>query len=261
MAIRTYCPRCTQPLSVPRKRTGGYVQCPRCQGRFWVAKDAADGETPADAQPAGPRDALPAAAADSAAANGPSPASSARPMAAPPLAPPKVARFVAAEAGDSTLKPAADGQLPCLQLLEDETPDQVQTSRGTVRPWVLCSALSLSIALSITLATVDFDAASATSQEKAAALGIIETEYFGNPEQGPLAFYQQQLRAATQAHCRGNGKAEHQYYLRVLNLLRAEPPGGAGSALAPAAGSERGITGSRDRDRRLQQQIVTVLEE
>ena len=40
MAVRTQCPRCKQPLSVPNKLAGSYASCPRCQGRFWVSKDA-----------------------------------------------------------------------------------------------------------------------------------------------------------------------------------------------------------------------------
>ena len=40
MAVRTQCPRCKQPLSVPNKLAGSYANCPRCQGRFWISKDA-----------------------------------------------------------------------------------------------------------------------------------------------------------------------------------------------------------------------------
>ena len=40
MAVRAQCPRCKQPLSVPNKLAGSYASCPRCQGRFWVSKDA-----------------------------------------------------------------------------------------------------------------------------------------------------------------------------------------------------------------------------
>ncbi len=44
MPVKTQCPRCKQPLSVPSKLAGSYANCPRCQGRFWISKDA-----PADA--------------------------------------------------------------------------------------------------------------------------------------------------------------------------------------------------------------------
>jgi DNA-directed RNA polymerase subunit RPC12/RpoP len=36
MHIKLECPRCKQPLSVSKDRAGGYVQCPRCNGRLWV---------------------------------------------------------------------------------------------------------------------------------------------------------------------------------------------------------------------------------
>ena len=42
MAIKLDCPRCKKPLSVPRKKIGRYVNCPRCGGRFWVPENAAD---------------------------------------------------------------------------------------------------------------------------------------------------------------------------------------------------------------------------
>ena len=40
MACAAQCPRCQQPLSVPNKLAGSYANCPRCQGRFWISKDA-----------------------------------------------------------------------------------------------------------------------------------------------------------------------------------------------------------------------------
>lgn len=64
MAIKLPCPRCKRPLSVPNKKAGGYVQCPQCNGRLWVPKDApadathveeviAHGGSPPPASPAG----------------------------------------------------------------------------------------------------------------------------------------------------------------------------------------------------------------
>ena len=41
MPITLDCPRCKQPLSVPAKKVGSYVNCPRCNGRFWVPESAA----------------------------------------------------------------------------------------------------------------------------------------------------------------------------------------------------------------------------
>lgn len=36
MPIKLDCPRCKTPISVPSKKAGSYVACPRCQGKFWV---------------------------------------------------------------------------------------------------------------------------------------------------------------------------------------------------------------------------------
>ena len=49
MAIKTDCPRCKAHLQVPNKLAGGYVNCPQCKGRLWVAKDAPADATPVDA--------------------------------------------------------------------------------------------------------------------------------------------------------------------------------------------------------------------
>jgi DNA-directed RNA polymerase subunit RPC12/RpoP len=52
MAIKLDCPRCKKPLSVPRKKVGHYVHCPRCGGRFWVPENAAADSSGADADSA-----------------------------------------------------------------------------------------------------------------------------------------------------------------------------------------------------------------
>ena len=192
MAVRTQCPRCKQPLSVPNKLAGSYASCPRCQGRFWVSKDApldpsvsdsvgiavgkyADVDakrplaTPPVAAPIRPGDRrlrpLPGpptsrrrprrrrrAAAGSAAAvlslgnalappAAPScPPRCRRSMARRPRRPPpppqarKVARLVSAEAAQSTLKLAADGQLPHLQLQEGDKKDKGQGKSRSIPP-------------------------------------------------------------------------------------------------------------------------------
>ncbi|MBN1910619.1 MAG: hypothetical protein JW818_12815, partial [Pirellulales bacterium] len=36
MPIKVDCPRCRKPLAVPSKKAGSYVNCPECNGRFWV---------------------------------------------------------------------------------------------------------------------------------------------------------------------------------------------------------------------------------
>jgi hypothetical protein len=114
--------------------------------------------------------------------------------------------------------------------------------------------------LSIALVMIDTGPSSSTiSKERQAALRVIEEEYFGKAEQGPLAPYQVQLRAAWQARCRGDHKAERRCYGKVLELLRGEPLGGASSLSKQLVGFERGVSGSRGRDRRLEECIITLL--
>ena len=167
---------------------------------------------------------------------------------------------MSAEAAQSNLKMAADGQLPQLQLQEGEKKDKSQVKSTTVHPLVLLTALMLSIVMSIIMALMDVGGSSSSSAEKkAAALEIIEKQYFGNPEHGELARYQVYLREAKQARCRGDRKAERQYYRKVLDLLCAELHEGASSGSKQAAGFEPGLTGSRGRDRELETQISILL--
>jgi DNA-directed RNA polymerase subunit RPC12/RpoP len=106
MAIKLPCPRCKRPLSVPNKKAGGYVQCPQCNGRLWVPKDA-----PADAThveevvahgggspPAPPAGNSPAAVAPSPAVKNPVPLP-------PPASPDTLAR-VLTPAGTPAAAPA-----------------------------------------------------------------------------------------------------------------------------------------------------------
>jgi hypothetical protein len=282
MAIRLTCPRCNQPLSVPAKKAGSYGNCPRCSGRFWIPKDAQD--TPSSDQlnvsgtlrvpPAG----LPDAPQQGAWANSPGipapppivappgPPVAPPQMAAPPRPGPvapepprRVAKLIAADPASSNFTLAADGQLPHLQLREAEAAAAAEVKSKTVHPLVLLGVLGMSIALSLALVLIDVDSSSSgDSQRKAAAREIIERQYFGDPEHAALAPYQVYLREAKQARYRGDEKAERQNYRKVLDLLRAEPR--ERSALAPGAdGLAPGVTGSRDNDRHLEQQIAVLL--
>lgn len=321
MAVRTQCPRCKQPLSVPNKLAGSYASCPRCQGRFWVSKDAPLDPSVTDsgglpvpsgltltqapvATPPGravpsplspvsgpavpPRQYFPsvtplapsggAAASrlsiNGAAADVPQVAASLAPPvpvvpaapAAPPVAPPqtrKVARLVSADAAQSTLKLAADGQLPQLQLQEIDKKDKAQGKSRSISPLVMILAWIFSVAVTVAVVMIssDDDSSSATSQAKKEAIAKIEDpQFFGNPARHELLPYQRLLREACQARARKDFKAERLYYKQVLDLLHTETWDGA-SARAAQNHLEKGITGSRDHDRELEQLILTVLGE
>jgi hypothetical protein len=183
----------------------------------------------------------------------------------PPAAPPqvrKVARLVSAEAAQSTLKLAADGQLPQLQLQEGDKKDKGQGKGRSIPPVVMILAWVVSVVLTIAIMMISSDegGSSVTTQDKKEAMARIEEQFFGNPARGELLRYQRLLREARQAHARSDFKAERVYYKQVLDLLHTETwdlPAGRASRDR----LEKGITGSRERDRELEQLILTVLGE
>ena len=184
------------------------------------------------------------------------------PGAPPPVAPPqtrKVARLVSAEAAQSTLKLAADGQLPQLQLQENDKKDKGQGKSRSISPLVMIGAWILSVlfTVAIVVMTNSDSSSGVTAPDKEKALAKIE-EYFGNPGQGELRPYQRWLREARQARDRRDFKAERLYYKKVLDLLHTETWGGSATA-ASRDHLEKGITGSHKNDQDLEQAILTVL--
>ena len=178
----------------------------------------------------------------------------------PPPQARKVARLVSADTAQSTLKIAADGQLPHLQLQEDDKKNARQNKSKAIPPLVLILAWVFSVVLTVAIVmmTSDDGSAAATSQAKKDAMTKIEDQFFGNPARGELRPYQRMLRDARQARARGDFKAERQYYKQVLDLLHTETWGGAPTAVSRDR-LEKGITGSRERDRELEQLILTIV--
>jgi hypothetical protein len=251
MAIRIECPRCHTCLQVPNKLAGGYVNCAHCQGRLWVPKDA-----PGDATRA---DAVTMATAGSAPIPGPtiplrpgvlSPPQTVTPP--PPPAPPKrIARFITAEAADSTLHLAADGRLPELHLEEGKSKETPEAKSRSVNPLVLLGVLSMSVVLSIVLVLVDWEPPSdSASPQKVQMRQMIEEEYFGagTIDAKGLEPYQLLLRESQRASTRGDYKTEREQYRQVLDMLRTE-----------RGIHEKGLTGSRSRDEKLKNAISILL--
>lgn len=197
---------------------------------------------------------VPAAPVVAVAPGGPAPIPNpAAPVAAPPVMSParKVARLVTSDAASSTLKLAADGQLPDLHLDQGES-KKAEAKPRTVHPAVLFSILAVSVCVSIWLVLSDAGTPPPTGKAKADARRYIREHYFGSGtlDGGELAPYQIYLREAQQAHSRGDQKAERQSYRKVLGLLRADP-----------AGRQRGLTGSRTRDNELETRVMLLLSE
>ncbi|MGO9107970.1 MAG: hypothetical protein ACLP9L_01945 [Thermoguttaceae bacterium] len=293
---------------MPNKLAGSYASCPRCQGRFWVSKDAsfdsslsdsvgvpsvsalaqAPNVMPPTAAPPGWAVPPPAGAGPASAAAQPqvpprpyfpsvTPLAPMAPPAAvpiplppvdgapitPPAAPPqarKVARLVSADTAQSTLKLAADGQLPYLQLQEGDKKDKGQGKSRSIPPVVMILAWIVSVVLTVAIVMVTSDdgGSNVTTPAKAKALEKIEDpQFFGDPARGNLLPYQRLLRQARQARARSDSKAERQYYKQVLDLLHTETWGGATASSSNRL--EKGISGSREHDRELEQLILTVL--
>ncbi len=270
MPIKIDCPRCKKPLSVPSKKAGGYANCPQCDGRFWVPQETPAGKatTPAVAEsppmPAAPSDPT-SPPGPSSPPMGPSPASmrsTARVSSPQDVSPPaptpsspasgrKVARFISAEAAQSPLKAAEDGQLPELQLQEGDKKKEEKEEKGsTVNPLVLFGVLAMSVVFSIIAVLYEpGSAGDSNTRAKQAARLAIEGNYFG--EMGgkdPLKPYQINLRKAQRAHTQGDFKSQRELYRSVLRLLRSERPEHAG-----------GLTGSRGRDQQLEEHISVLL--
>jgi DNA-directed RNA polymerase subunit RPC12/RpoP len=177
------------------------------------------------------------------------------PPAAPPVVAPtrKVARLVTSDAASSSLKLAADGQLPNLHLDQADSPDKAEAKQRGVRPAVLFGLLPLCVAACLFMLLAESGPPrSEAGKAKAEARRYIREHFFGGGslDKGELAPYQIYLREAQQAHSRGDRKAERQYYQKVLALLHAEN-----------AARERGLTGSHGRDKELETRVVLLLSE
>ncbi len=246
MAIKLDCPRCKQRLQVPSKLADGYVHCPQCKGRVWVAREAAAAAAP-------PPDDSPPAPVPSASL--PIPVSPAVPApVAPPPAPArrkKVARFITAEAAQSTLQPAADGKLPDLRLEEGAAQQKPQSQQRSMNPLVLLGVLSASVVVSVAMVLIGVQRHdTVTTQRQDHMRQMIESEFFGggNIETKSLEPYQMRLREAQRAHSHGDFNTERERYRRVLDMLRAE-----------RGAEEKGLTGSRKRDKELEEAISVLL--
>ena len=143
------------------------------------------------------------------------------PAVQPPGSGQKTARFVSAEAAQSTLKLAEDGNLPELHLLEGERKAKEEEKSSTVSPLVLFGLLAISVALSIGL--VWLDTGPPKSGLKEDARREVADRFF--PRQGEDSLeYQRYLMKAQEAHKHGNREVERKAYQKVLDLLRQERP-------------------------------------
>lgn len=299
MAVKTDCPRCKAHLQVPNKLAGGYVNCPQCKGRLWVAKNAPSDTTSVDgialasgdsaigrrAAAAAPPMASPSSVPSSPPIRNPATATVAGAPAeirlsprkagdgrihleSAPILPPApdvpsapvapaapvqkhVARLVTAEAAESTFRLAADGKLPELSL-EEAGSQRQETKAKAMNPVMLLVALGVSIVFSVVLVLMPGGPSTALLvQRKAAMRQRIEEQYFGseNVETKGLEPYQRLLRDALRAYDSGKYAVERRKYVQVMEMLREERDV-----------TSAGLTGSRTRDRELEEALSVLLE-
>lgn len=251
MPIKLNCPRCKTPLQVPSKKAGGYVNCPHCKGRLWVSKDDAEQSVPTApmAEPP-PSDHSPYSPPVSKSTEPHPPAAESK-TPHPPEPKKKVARFISTEAADSTLRLAADGNLPELHLDEGKGKHKQDKESKSMNPLLLLGVLSVSVVVSIMLAVMGPQPyVDSRANDKAEQRYFIKRDYFGsrNIEDSDLKPYQILLRDAQVAHSSWDFKTERECYRQVLDMLRAE------------RGPDRnGLTGSRRRDKKLEKAISILL--
>jgi hypothetical protein len=170
----------------------------------------------------------------------------------------KVARLVTAESAPSNMLLAADGQLPHLRLVESSKKDSASGKGKAVNPLVVFAAVILSCGLSVSIVLLDNgeESSGVRSRRKAEAVQEIEEKFYGTP---PLANYQIWLREAHNAQARHDFKAEEEFYRKVLDKLRMESKAAGQATSVGATEMERGITGSRANDRKLEELIITAM--
>jgi len=252
MAIRIDCPRCKASLQVPNDLAGGYIHCPHCKGRMWVSKDSPTDATAIGSIAITESDKTVVATKAMPPSSPIPPIRTIQPAFSPAPSRPrkKVARFITADAADSSLRLAPDGKLPKLHLDEGRQHQRSDGSVKPVHPLLLLGILSISIILSVSLVFLGGDSSASSSRIKAIMRQKIENSYFGlgNLESEDLKPYQLELREARQAYSRGDYKAEQVHCRKVLNLLRAE-----------RGMEDHGLTGSRTKDKELEEALTILL--
>jgi len=156
------------------------------------------------------------------------PGTAAPPAVEPPpavVAPPtrRVAQFITADTAQSQLTLAADGKLPELHLSTDETGPRKKKSFAGGNSWGMVALVAGSLLMALVVLLIPGPGSNDGPSSQSADQNRIRLQkiYFGS-EAVELRPYQVLLRRAQQAHDRGDRKAERQYYLEVMRMLRGE---------------------------------------
>lgn len=277
MPLAVHCPQCRQEIQVPTSLAGRKAVCPGCSTSFRVPPLAEEPKPDGGARELrGPRpgaEPIEAGVSPKPPAGVPPEGHAARYTPVPPpmpeglspaagvpeafaaavpqaFVPPKrIARLVVEDSVPAALVLAPDGQLPSLRLTDEESKSPEEAKSRGVHPLLLLIIVCTSVVLSLALLFVDFGGGSnPESPAKVRARYLIAQEYFAElDDPSPRETYQILLREAQRAYARGDYKREQELYRQVLDLLRQERP------------RHQSVTGSTQRDRRLEELLITLL--
>ncbi len=122
--------------------------------------------------------------------------------------------------------------------------------RKGMNPLVLLGLMALSVVTSLILVLAPSGTeAPRKAGEREKAREVLREHYFSDMESpGPDRPYQLRLREALIAHSRGDLAKERKLYRQVLDQLRAE-----------RADYDKGLTGTRESDRELEENLLILL--
>jgi hypothetical protein len=159
-----------------------------------------------------------------------------------------VARFIPAEAAQSTLQPTADGKLPELHLSDGGEKTVQEKKSSSLSPWALAGIVATSLLVSLAILLLGDTAPPDNIEGEKAAWRQIEANYFSDPAGGELKPYNRMLREAKRAQQSQDRKSQRELLGKVRDLLRGE-----------RGVNEKGLTGSRDRDKTLERHVTVLL--
>jgi hypothetical protein len=159
-----------------------------------------------------------------------------------------VARFISAEAAQSTIALAADGKLPELHLVDTGQQEKQEKKSSSLSPVALVAVVLSSVIISAMLFLMGDSSNSNNAEARAKAWAQIEANYFIDPAGSELKPYNLTLREAKRAEQAHDRKTERELFVNLLDRLRAE-----------RGVNQKGYTGSPERDKKLEEHITVLL--
>jgi hypothetical protein len=135
-----------------------------------------------------------------------------------------------------------------LHLTEGSQKEKPEAKPSSLSPLALAGIVALSVVMSILIAMMSDAPPSTNAEQRERAWAAIEAEYFTDPGGKEIKEYNRLLREAKQAGQAQDYKTEKAIFHKLLDQLRAERDA-----------TEKGLTGSRTRDKKLEECVTTLL--